>query len=91
MAWPFDGSRPLSGVMKQILLGIPPMLSEIGLAKSAELRRRHFSFSGKVFLFQDALDPDVDRKRPEPLVSKEHHTISNLRAHAGQLAEAGPQ
>ena len=70
------------------MLGIPAVLAEIVLAKGTELGCRYFSFSRKVFFFQNALDPDVDGKRAQPFVGKEHHTISNLRAHARQLAKS---
>src|SRR5436190_1623077 len=84
------GRAAFSRVMKEVLLRISAMLSKVGLTKGAELSRGHFLLVGKVFLPQDALDPDIDWKRAKPLVSKEHHTISNLCAHPGQLAEAGP-
>jgi hypothetical protein len=77
--------------MKQILLRVPAVLSEVDLAKGAELCCGHFSFSGKIFLFQNALDPHVDRKCLQPLVGKKHHTISNLRAHARQLTQTRSQ
>ena len=47
--------------------------------------------SWKIFLFQNALDPHVDRKCLQPLVGKKHHTISNLRAHARQLTQTSSQ
>src|SRR5450631_2391838 len=80
-----------SRMMKQVLLRVPAVFSEVGFTKGAELCCGYFSFSRKVFLFQDALDPDVDWKRPQPLVGKEHHTTSNLCAHARQFTQMGPQ
>src|SRR5438067_7819913 len=64
-------------MMKQILLRIAAVFTEISLTKSAQLRRSHFSFPRKIFLPQDPLDPHVDRERAQPLVGEEHHTISN--------------
>ena len=84
-------ARTLAGVVKEVLLRVAAVIAEIRLAKRAELLRRHLAFPGKIFLFQDALDPDIDRKRAQPLVGEEHHAISDFRADAGQLAESGPQ
>ena len=77
--------------MKQILLRVTAVWSEVGFAKGAQLRFGRFSVSGKIFLFQNTLDPDVDRKRSQPFVGKKHHTISNLRAHARQLTQTRSQ
>ena len=63
------------------------MLAEMRLAKSAQLPRSHLSFPREIFLLQDALDPDVDRKGAEPLVGKQHHAIGNLRSHTRQLTK----
>src|SRR5678816_415469 len=73
----------LPSIMKQVLLSIAAILSEIAFAKVAQLRSSHFSLSGKVLFSQNPLDPNVDRKSSQPLVGKEHDTISNLRAHTG--------
>src|SRR5690349_6586373 len=67
-----------SGVMKEILLGITTVLAEVLLCERSQLRRVQFSGPWKVLFAQDPLDPDVNRKRAQPLVGEEHHAISNL-------------
>ncbi|HCP92112.1 MAG TPA: hypothetical protein DIT76_08730 [Spartobacteria bacterium] len=74
-------------MMKQILLRVTAVFPEIQFRKRAQSLPRHFSFPRKIFLSQDALNPDVDREGAQTFVSEKHHTISNLRAHARQLAE----
>src|SRR5438874_873349 len=73
--------------MKQILLCVAAMFAEVSLCERLQPRRVQFSSSRKILFAQNPLDPDVDRKRAQPLVGKEHHTISNLRAYARQLAQ----
>src|ERR1051326_229949 len=75
-------TRAHPGVVKQILLRVAAVLSEIAVAKFPELLRRQLSFPRKILLAQDALDPDIDRKRPQALISEEHYAIRHLRAHA---------
>src|SRR5688572_29047875 len=82
---------PLARMMKEILLRIATVLAEIGVAKGPKLLRCHLLPPGKVFLLQDALDPNIDRKRAQPLVSEKHHAISHLRADPWQLAKFRPQ
>jgi len=77
--------------MKKILLRVSAVFAEIRLAKGAELLRGHLSSPWKILLFQDALNPNIDRKRAQPFVSEEHHAIGDLGAHPGQLAEARTQ
>src|SRR5262249_28226628 len=48
---------------------------------------RSLSYTRKIMLLQRALDPDIDWKCPQPLISKEHHAICNLRPHAWQRAQ----
>jgi hypothetical protein len=75
-------------MMKQILLRITAMVPEVSLCERSKARRVQFSRPREILFAQNPLDPDVDRERAQPLVGKEHHTISNLRAYAGQLAQS---
>src|SRR5437764_1115578 len=75
-----------SRVMKQILLGVTAMVAEVSLCERSQPRGVQSSRPGKILFPQHPLDPDVDRKGAQALVSKEHHAISNLRAHARELA-----
>jgi hypothetical protein len=56
--------------MKQILLRVTSMFAKIGFAKFAQPLRRHFLRPRKIFLPQNALDPDVDGKRAQTFVGK---------------------
>src|SRR6266480_4780245 len=71
-----------SGMMKQILLCVAAMVAKIGLRKRAKLLRRDLFPPRKIFLSQNALDPDVNRESAQTFVGKEHNTIRDLRAHA---------
>src|SRR5438105_11178571 len=73
-------------MMKQILLCVTAMVAKISLCERLEPGGVQSSRPRKILFAQNPLDPDVDRERAQPLVGKEHHTISNLRAYAGQLA-----
>ncbi len=59
--------------------------------KRVSVARVQFSRPRKIFSSQHALDPDIDREGAEAFVGKKHHTISNLRAHAGQRAQLCPK
>src|SRR2546430_15612410 len=76
----------LPRVMKQILLGVTAMVAEVSLCERSQPRRVQSSRPRKVLFPQHPLDPNVDRKGAQALVSKEHHAISNLRAYARQRA-----
>ena len=76
-----------SRVMKQVLLGITAMFAKVFLCERPQPCRVQFSRPRKILFPQNPLDPDVDRERAQALVGKEHHTISNLCAHARQLAK----
>ena len=78
-------------MMKQILLRVSAVFAEICSGKLAQITGRHFSFPREIFFLQDALDPDIDRESAQAFVGKEHHTISNLCAHARQLAKLCPK
>src|SRR5256714_14613362 len=73
--------------MKQILLGVTAMVAEVSLCERSQPRRVQSSRPGKVLFPQHPLDPDIDRKGAQALVSKEHHAISNLRAYAWQRTQ----
>jgi len=62
------------------------MVAKVSLCERLEPGGVQSSRPRKILFAQNPLDPDVDRERAQPLVGKEHHTISNLRAYAGQLA-----
>src|SRR5262249_46825566 len=78
-------------VMKQILLRVAPMVAEVFLCERLEPRRVQSWRPGKISFPEHPLDPDIDREGTKTLVGKEHHTISNLRAHARQLAQTHPK
>ena len=73
--------------MKQILLRISAVFSEVRFRELPQPLRGHFLSTRKIMLLQHALDPDIDWKCPQPLISKEHHAICNLRPHAWQRAQ----
>src|SRR5437660_12204558 len=73
--------------MKQVLLRVTAMCTEIRFRKHTQSLPRHCSLPRKILFFQDAFDPDIDRECAQTFVGKEHYTISNLRTHARQLAE----
>ena len=64
------------------------MVAEVLLCERLKPLGVQFSRARKILFAQDPLDPDVDREGAQSLVGKEHHTISNLRAHARQLAQS---
>ena len=72
--------------MKQVLLRVTAVLAKIGFGKFAQSQLGDFFLPRKILLFQNSLDPDVDWKSAQALVSKEHCTVSNLGSHAGQRA-----
>src|SRR6266571_5917768 len=74
-------------VMKQVLLRVASVLTEIRFRKLAQSPSRQLTRPRKISFPQDALDPDIYRKRAQAFVSEEHHTISNLCAYARQLAQ----
>ena len=77
--------------MKQVLLRIPTVFAKIGFRKFTQLLRRYFLPAREILLSQNALDPDVDWECAEPLVSKEHHAVCDLRAHTRQIAQVIPK
>ena len=56
--------------MKQVLLRVTTMFAKIGFRKFAQPLRRRLSFPRKIFLSQNALDPDIDRESAQTFVSK---------------------
>jgi hypothetical protein len=78
-------------VMKQILLCVTAMVPKVSLCERSKPSGVQFSRPGKIVFAQHPLNPDVDRERAQPLVGKEHYTISNLRAYARQLAQPRPK
>src|SRR5207244_11329930 len=83
-----DGAAPSSGagMMKQILLRIAAVLTEIVFGEFPQPRGFQFAHAIEILLAQHPLDPDINRKRAQPPVSEKHHTIRNLRTDARQLA-----
>ena len=57
-------------MVKQVLLSIPSVFAEMVRGESAQLSRGRFSFAGEILFAQDALDPDIDRKRSQPFVGE---------------------
>jgi hypothetical protein len=64
------------------------MGSEVFLCERSQPCGVQFSRPREILFSQDPLDPNVDWERAQPLVGEEHHTISNLCAHARQLTQA---
>src|SRR5215831_5185595 len=77
--------------MKQILLRISAVFSEVRFRELPQPLRGHFLSTRKIMLPQYALDPDIDRERSQPLIGKKHHAICNLWPHALQCAEVFPK
>ena len=73
--------------MKQVLLRVTAVFAKIGFGKFAQLQFGDFFLSREILLFQNSLDPDVDRKCAEALIGKQHYTVSYLCSHAGQRAQ----
>ena len=80
-------TRSCPDVMKQILLRIPAVFSEVRFRELPEPLRGHFLSTRKIMLPQHAFDPDIDRECSQPLIRKKHHAICNLRPHAWQRAQ----
>jgi len=73
-------------MVKQVLLGIAAVLSEVISRKSPELCGRRFAFAPKILLPQNTLDPDVDWKRAETLKGKQHDAVRYFGANTGKGA-----
>src|SRR5580765_1047136 len=73
--------------MKQILLRISTVFSEVRFRELPQPLRGHFLSTREIMLPQHALDPDIDRECSQPLIRKKHHAICNLRPHAWQRAK----
>jgi hypothetical protein len=71
-------------MMKQVLLRVTAVFAKIGFRKFAQLQFGDFFLSREILLFQNSLDPDVDRKCAEAFIGKQHYTVSYLCSHAGQ-------
>src|ERR1041385_7186688 len=76
------------GVMKQILLRVPAMFSEVRLRELPQPPCGHFLSRRKIMLPQHSFDPDINGERSQPFIRKQHHAIGNLWPHAGQRAES---
>ena len=74
-------------MMKQVLLSVPAMLTKVSFGKFAQALRRHFLSRREILLCQHALDPNIDRKCPQPLVRKQHDAVRDFWPHARQRAE----
>src|SRR5262249_56743091 len=72
-------------------LAVPAMFSEVRFRDLPQPLRRHLPSTRKIMLQQYTLDPDIDRKRLQPLIRKKHHAICNLRPHARQRAQLFPE
>src|SRR6266481_2241423 len=87
-----DLNRPIAAsatprLMKQILLRVSAVFTEISLGELLQPLRGHFLSTREIMLPQHALDPDIDRECSQPLIRKKHHAICNLRPHAWQCAK----
>jgi hypothetical protein len=71
-------------MVKQVLLRVTAVFAKIGLGKLAQLQLGNFFLPRKILLFQNSLDPNVNRECAEALIGKEHYTVSYLRSHAWQ-------
>jgi hypothetical protein len=56
--------------MKQVLLRVTTVFAKIGFRKFAQPLNRRLPFPRKIFLSQNALDPDIDRESPQTFVGK---------------------
>src|SRR5438094_9592654 len=74
-------------MMKQILLRVPAVFAEIIFGEDAKPLRRHLFSTGKIMLRQHALDPDIDRECPKPLICKKHDAVCDLWSHTWQRAQ----
>src|SRR5438034_6624799 len=84
---PRSMTRSCPDVMKQILLRIPAVFSEVRYRELPEPLRGHFLATRKIMLPQYARDPDIDRECSQPLIRKKHHAVCDLRPHPGQHAQ----
>src|SRR4051812_34775450 len=64
------------------------MLAEVAVAKLAQLRGSDLPTPRKIFLPQDALNPDIDRKSSQLSEGKEHHEMGTWGAAPGHRGEA---
>src|SRR4029453_5926585 len=76
-----------SRVMKQILLSITAVRPEIVCRELRHYSARHFSVHGIVFFAQDSVNPDIDWKRFDSFVGKEHDAIRDLGSHSRKLTQ----
>jgi hypothetical protein len=74
-------------MMKQVLLGIPGVPTEILLAKRGKLGWADFRFLREIFLSQNARNPNIDRHHFQPAESEQQDTVCNLIANAREAAE----
>src|SRR6266436_2282749 len=84
---PRSMTRSCPDVMKQILLRVPAVFSEVRFRELPEPLRGHFLSTRKIMLPQHALNPDIDRERAQALISKKHHAVCDLRPHPWERAE----
>jgi hypothetical protein len=56
--------------MKQVLLRVTTMFAKIRLRKFAQPLHRCLPFPRKIFLSQNALDPNIDRESAQTFVGK---------------------
>jgi len=77
--------------MKQVLLRVAAVRSEMTFREFPQLRLCDFSLSWKIFPSQHPLDPDVDGECAQPLVGKKHYATGDLRPDTGQTTEFLPK
>ena len=69
------------------MLRITPVFAKIGFRKFSQPQFGDFFLPRKILLFQNSLDPNVDRKCAQAFISKQHYTVGYLCSHAGQCAQ----
>ena len=72
--------------MKQVLLRVTAVFAKICFRKFAQPWFRDF-LPRKILLFQNSLNPDIDRKCAQALIGKQHYAVGYLRSHAGQRTQ----
>src|ERR1700732_1714384 len=80
-----------SPVMKQVLLRVTCIRTEIIRRKRFQLAHRDVGASRKIDLAQDPGDPNVDRHGVQAVIREQQDAVSNLFPHPRQLAENGPR
>src|SRR5688500_19356409 len=76
-------------MVKEVLLGIAAEGAEMGFRKLLQIAEGHGPSARSMHVAEHSLDPNVDRKRSQPLEAKKENTVRDLGADPGQAAELG--